>query len=246
MKSSVDDIRRRFDADVDRFSNLETGQSATVDAPLAMALVARVAAATTPHARHILDVGCGAGNYTLKLLEHIPNLDVTLIDLSRPMLDRASERVGRATTGTVATIQGDIRDIELSEGRFDIIVAAAVLHHLRTDDEWRAVFASFHRALRPSGSLWVFDLVESAIPAVQRLMWARYGEYLTALKDTAYRDHVFTYVEKEDTPCPLMYQLDLLREVGFAQIEVLHKNVCFAAFGGVKAASNASPGGSNG
>lgn len=68
MKSSVDEIRRRFDADVERFSNLQTGQSATVDAPLAMSLVAEAAAAVTPHARHVLDVGCGAGNYTLKLL----------------------------------------------------------------------------------------------------------------------------------------------------------------------------------
>src|SRR6476619_975971 len=91
MKSSVDEIRRRFDADVERFSNLETGQSATVDAPLALDLVAAAAAATTPHARHVLDVGCGAGNYTLKLLQHCPNLDVTLVDLSRPMLDRACQ-----------------------------------------------------------------------------------------------------------------------------------------------------------
>src|SRR5262245_19619272 len=89
-KSTVDEIRQRFDADVERFSNLETGQSATVDAPLAMALVAQAAALSTPHARHVLDVGCGAGNYTLKLLEQIPNLDVTLIDLSQPMLDRAN------------------------------------------------------------------------------------------------------------------------------------------------------------
>ena len=74
MKSTVDEIRQRFDTDVERFSNLDTGQSATVDAPLAMALVARAAAAATPHARHVLDVGCGAGNYSLKLLEHLPNL----------------------------------------------------------------------------------------------------------------------------------------------------------------------------
>jgi tRNA (cmo5U34)-methyltransferase len=234
MKSSVDDIRRRFDADVERFSNLETGQSATVDATLAMALVAQAAAATTPHARHALDVGCGAGNYALKLLEHLPGLDVTLIDLSRPMLDRAVERVGRATTGRVTPIQGDVREVELGEGRFDVILAAAVLHHLRADAEWRAVFAAFHRALRPGGSVWVFDLVESAIPAVQRLMWERYGDYLAALKDAAYRDHVFAYVEREDTPRPLTFQLDLLREVGFARVEVLHKNVCFAAFGAVR------------
>ncbi len=147
MKSTVDEIRQRFDSDVERFSNLETGQSATVDAPLAMSLVAEAAAVTTPQARQVLDVGCGAGNYTLKLLERIPNLDVTLIDLSRPMLDRAAERVGRATTGIVTTVQGDIREVELGDQKFDIILASAVLHHLRTDSEWRDVFAAFHRKL---------------------------------------------------------------------------------------------------
>jgi tRNA (cmo5U34)-methyltransferase len=235
MKSTVDEIRQRFDADVERFSNLETGQSATVDAPLAMALVAAAAAATTPHARHVLDVGCGAGNYTLKLLEKIPNLDVTLIDLSRPMLNRARERVSQVSTGKITTIPGDIREIQLSDGEFDMIVAAAVLHHLRTDSEWRNVFAAFHRALRKGGSVWIFDLIESAVPALQGLMQQQYGEYLTRLKDEGYRDQVFAYVEKEDTPRPLVFQLDLLREVGFSQVEVLHKNICFAAFGAVKA-----------
>jgi tRNA (cmo5U34)-methyltransferase len=234
MKSTVEEIRQRFDADVERFSNLETGQSATVDAPLAMALIAEAAAATTPHARHVLDVGCGAGNYTLKLLESLPNLDATLIDLSQSMLDRARERVGRATAGRITTIQADIREVRLQDGGFDVVVAAAVLHHLRTGQEWRDVFTAFHRALRPGGSVWVFDLVESSIPAVGRLVRRRYGEYLTRLKDEAYRDHVFAYVEKEDTPRPLIFQLDLLRQAGFAQVEVLHKNVCFAAFGAVK------------
>ena len=234
MKSTVEEIRQRFDADVERFSNLETGQSATVDAPLVMALVAEAAAATTPHARHALDVGCGAGNYTLKLLERLPNLDATLMDLSQPMLDRARERLSRATAGRITTIQADIREVELPHEGFDIVLAAAVLHHLRADQEWRDVFAAFHRALRPGGSLWVFDLVESSIPAVGRLMRQRYGAYLTRLKDESYRDQVFAYVEKEDTPRPLLFQLDLLCQVGFAQVEVLHKNLCFGAFGAVK------------
>src|SRR5258708_20525456 len=103
MKSTVDEIRQRFDADVERFSNLETGQSATVDAPLAMALVAEAAAAATPHARHVLDVGCGAGNYSLKLLERLPGLDVTLVDLRRPMLDRAAGRGTPAPTAKAPT-----------------------------------------------------------------------------------------------------------------------------------------------
>ena len=89
MKMSVDEIRERFDTEVERFSNLETGQVATVDAALALELVAEAAAVTTPGAKRLLDVGCGAGNYTLKLLTKLPGLAVTMIDLSRPMLDRA-------------------------------------------------------------------------------------------------------------------------------------------------------------
>ena len=126
-KSTVEEIRQRFDADVERFSNLETGQSATVDAPLAMSLIAEVAAATTPKATSVLDVGCGAGNYTLKLLERLPNLNVTLIDLSRPMLDRAVERIRAVTSGSIEAIQGDIREIDIGHQRHDIILAASVL-----------------------------------------------------------------------------------------------------------------------
>src|SRR5262245_37643995 len=96
MKSTVDEIRQRFDNDVERFSNLQTGQSATLDAPLVMDLVARAATATNPAARQALDVGCGAGNYALKLLELLPQLKIDLVDLSQPMLSRAVERISAA------------------------------------------------------------------------------------------------------------------------------------------------------
>jgi tRNA (cmo5U34)-methyltransferase len=234
QKSTVDEIRARFDADVERFSNLDTGQAATIDAPLVMDLITSAAAAVTPGAQDVLDVGCGAGNYTIKLLGKLPGLSATLIDLSDPMLRRASQRVTDAGARAVTPMRGDVRELPLAENSFDIILAAAVLHHLRTDTEWESVFAKFHRALRPGGSLWISDLVEHSTPAVQSLMWRRYGEYLTNLKDEKYRDQVFAYVEREDTPRPLTYQLDLLRRVGFAQVEILHKNGPFAAFGGIK------------
>ena len=233
-KSSVEDIRTRFDAEVERFSNLETGQVATIDSPLAMSLIAEVAAAVTPAAASVLDVGCGAGNYTLKLLERLPNLNVVLVDLSRPMLDRAVERVRPATTGSVEALQGDIREINVGDERHDVVLAASVLHHLRSDAQWRAVFEKFYQALRPGGALWIFDLIESSIPMAQAVMWRRYGAYLAQLKDEAYRDQVFAYIDEEDTPRSLSFQLELLREVGFSQVDVLHKNGCFATFGGVK------------
>ncbi len=42
-KSTIDEIRDRFDKDVERFSNIETGQTATMDAPLAMELITNAA-----------------------------------------------------------------------------------------------------------------------------------------------------------------------------------------------------------
>jgi tRNA (cmo5U34)-methyltransferase len=235
-KSSVQEIRQRFDGDVERFSNLETGQSATIDAPLVLELISSAAAATSPRATHVLDVGCGAGNYTLKLLEKLPTLaGGTLIDLSRPMLDRAVQRIAVAAPhASITPMQGDVRELELGEAKFDVILAAAVLHHLRDDREWEGTFAKFHRALRPGGSIWISDLVVHELPAVHTLMWQRYGEYLVSFKGEKYRDDVFAYIEKEDTPRSLTYQLELLRRVGFRRVEVLHKNSCFATFGGVR------------
>jgi tRNA (cmo5U34)-methyltransferase len=233
-KSSVDQIRQRFDNDVERFSNLETGQAATMDAPLMLELVSSAAAATTPGARSVLDVGCGAGNYTLKLLQKLPGLDVTLVDLSPKMVERAVERVSAATTGKVRPLVGDVREIALNDGSHNLILAAAVLHHLRTDQEWEAVFSRFYRCLRPGGSVWIADFITHDLPGVARMMWDRYGQYLESHGGPAYREKVFAYVEEEDTPKSLLFQTDLLKRVGFGRVEVLHKNNCFAAFGAVK------------
>jgi tRNA (cmo5U34)-methyltransferase len=234
MKSTVDQIRERFDKDVERFSNLETAQVSTVDAALVLDLITEAAASANPSAIEVLDIGCGAGNYTLKLLQKLPGLNVTLVDLSKPMLERAVERIRPATTGEITAVQTDVRQFPIGKSRFGIIFAAAVFHHLRSDDEWKDVFAGCYAGLKPGGSLWISDLVEHSTPPIQNLMWQRYGEYLTQKKDAQYRDDVLAYVEKEDSPRSLLFQIDLLREVGFRSVEILHKNSCFAAFGAIK------------
>jgi tRNA (cmo5U34)-methyltransferase len=231
-KSTLEEIRTRFDADVERFSNLETGQLATIDAPLAMELVTRAALAATPNLRRVLDVGCGAGNNTLRLLEYAGRpLDCDLLDLSAPMLERAALRVGTANHGITRTIRGDLRSVELPGAPYDVILAAAVLHHLRDDDDWLAAFTRLFNLLAPGGSLWITDLVLHTIPGVESLMWQRYADYLEGIGGPDYRDRVLAYIDREDSPRPLLWQLDLLRRVGFQEVEILHKNSSFAAFG---------------
>lgn len=233
-KSTLEDIRKRFDSDVERFSNLETGQTATIDAPLAMELITRAAVASSANIRKTLDIGCGAGNNTLKLLELAAPFDCDLVDLSLPMLERAQTRISAVNQGKVRTFQGDFRTLDLPVQGYDVILAAAVLHHLRDEQDWENTFRKIYRLTAPGGSVWITDLVSHETAPVQSMMWERYGEYLTSLGGTEYRDKVFAYIEKEDSPRPVTYQLDLLRKVGFNHVELLHKNSCFAAFGAVK------------
>ncbi len=233
-KSTIEEIRERFDHDVERFSNLETGQQATIDAPLAMELITNAAISATPGARHVLDIGCGAGNNTLKLLQLKNPLDCDLIDLSKPMLDRAEERIQSVNSGKIRKIHQDFRMAELPQSHYDIIIAAAVLHHLRDDKDWQSAFQKLYDITAPGGSVWITDLVTHEMPAVHDMMWNRYGEYLELLGGAGYRKKVFTYIDKEDSPRPLIFQLELLREVGFTNVDVLHKNSCFAAFGARK------------
>lgn len=233
-KATNQEIKERFDKDIERFSNLETGQKTTIDAPITMHLCTEAAKYTNPQATQLLDIGCGAGNYTLKMLSKIPNLSCTLNDLSWPMLERAKERVTPQTKGKVTLIQDDMRNLDLSDNHFDIILAAATLHHLRDDADWESMFQKIYKWLKPGGSFWVSDLITHDAQPIARLFEDQYMHYLETLGGPEYRQKVLDYVQYEDTPRSLNFQLALLQKVGFRQIDILHKNSSFAAFGGIK------------
>ena len=233
-KSSVAEIRERFDKDVERFSNLDTGQLTTIDAKISLELITEAARRIVPNAEQLLDIGCGAGNYSLKMLSKLPNLECTLVDLSDPMLDKAYERVSEQTNKNVHVVKGDIREVPLKQNHFDIILAGAVLHHLRDDQDWETTFKKIYGLLKPGGCFMISDLITQDTEILNNYTWERYGDYLEELGGKDYRKKVLDYVDKEDSPRSMNYQLDLMKKLGFSKVEILHKNMCFGAFGGIK------------
>lgn len=233
-KSTVEEIRVRFDNDVDRFSNLETGQLSTIDARISLELITEASKRIVPKATNLLDIGCGGGNYSLMMLTKISDLNCTLVDLSKPMLDKAFERVSKQTNSSVEVLQGDIRDVQLKKNHFDIILAGAVLHHLRDDKDWETTFSKIYSLLKPGGCFMISDLITQDTELLNEYTWEIYGDYLEGVGGAVYRQKVLDYVEKEDSPRSLNFQLDLLKKVGFKKVEILHKNMCFGAFGGIK------------
>lgn len=136
-----------FDTQVERFSNLITGQQSIIDAPIMLRELAMAASTLAPKAQKLLDIGCGAGNQALNLLSVLPELDCTLLDISSEMLKRAEERVSSVTQHTVKTVWGDLRDAPLEEDSYDIITACAVLHHLREEEDWKVNFKRLYKLL---------------------------------------------------------------------------------------------------
>jgi tRNA (cmo5U34)-methyltransferase len=233
-KSSPEAIRRNFDQQVERFSNIETGQTTAIDSPLCMELVSRSAALLNPDAKNIMDLGCGGGNYAVKVASLLPDVDCTLVDISANMLERAAERVRESISGEVTALHGDYRELDLGENRYDVITAGTTLHHLRGDEEWVSVFSKIYRALKPGGTFWINDIVIGETDELTQLML---DGWISKLRKQVSSEEVDMYLdryESEDTPRTLSYQLDLLKQVGFNEIFVLHKHFNFAAFGARK------------
>ena len=234
IKSSPEAIRQNFDQQVERFSNLETGQTTAIDSPLCLELVARSAALLNPNAKRVMDLGCGGGNYAVKVTSLLPDVDCTLVDISANMLERAVERVAPNISGKILAIQGDYRDIPLEENAYDVITAGTTLHHLRVDQEWESVFRKVFKALKSGGTFWINDIVISESEEISQLMM---DGWLSILKKQISPEEIEMYLERyesEDTPRTLSYQLDLMRQVGFQETFVLHKHFNFAAFGARK------------
>jgi len=233
-KSTVDEIKERFDNDVERFSNLETGQQAVVDAPIMLELISKLAAGVKPDAKNMLDIGSGAGNNAISILREQSGVNCDLVDISLPMLEKAQERILKEHAGEVRIFHGDFRNISLPFSHYDLIVAAAVLHHLRDDADWENCFQKIYTLLKPGGAFFTSDMVHHQHSVIHNTMWDIYGDHLVSIGGNEYKQKVFEYIEKEDSPRSLSYQMELMKKVGFTTVDVLHKNSCFAAFVGIK------------
>ncbi|MDR1053846.1 MAG: class I SAM-dependent methyltransferase [Planctomycetaceae bacterium] len=233
-KITIDELRSQFDGDVERFSNEQTGQTSSVDATLVLSMFEEFIARMYPKAQRLLDIGCGAGNFSLRITRKLPQLKLTLLDLSLPMLQKAQERLAAEHFNVEEIIQADIAQTELPENKFDIVVAAASLHHLRTRKDWQNVFGRIYRSIVAGGSFWISDLIKHENETIESLQKERYAEYLCNMRDQSYQQHVFEYIDRSDTPETLPFLIRTLEESGFRQVDIIHKNIVFAAITAVK------------
>ena len=91
----------------------------------------------------VLDVGCGKGEFAIRLAERAGRVDA--VDRSAEMIEAAR----RVVPANVSCLQGDVAEMALPAGAYDAITSISALHHLSLP----VVLPRLARALRPGGVL---------------------------------------------------------------------------------------------
>jgi SAM-dependent methyltransferase len=96
----------------------------------------------------VMEFGCGTGTTAVSHAPHVRH--VHGFDISDNMLKIARARADAAGVRNVTFERADIIDLDLADGRFDVVMGHSILHLLRPKAR-AATLAKVHRLLRPDG-----------------------------------------------------------------------------------------------
>jgi phosphatidylethanolamine/phosphatidyl-N-methylethanolamine N-methyltransferase len=111
----------------------------------------------------VLEVGVGTG---INALLYPTDCDVTGIDLSASMLDKARERVARKGLTNVRLLEMDAANLKFADGSFDIVYAPYVISVV---PDPVAVVYEMRRVCRPGGRIIVLNHFRSTNPLVAKV-----------------------------------------------------------------------------
>ena len=103
----------------------------------------------------VLDVGCGTGMLSERLLGAVPSCRLAGVDLSPAMVERARARLA----GRAEVREADAERLPFHDGAFDLVVCNDSFHHYPDPD--RAAFQMW-RVLRKGGALVLGDVWQPA------------------------------------------------------------------------------------
>lgn len=99
----------------------------------------------------VCDAGCGAGIFLGDVLEQVPGVLGTGLDISQQLLGHARKVLGvRGLNQRVRLTRADIRNLPVKENTFDFVWALEVLEHL---PDPASGLAELRRVLSPDGRL---------------------------------------------------------------------------------------------
>lgn len=194
-------------------------------------------------AQHILDLGCGTGELSLRVLKYCPNARVVAVDYSPRMIKFAQSKLEAAGYAQQwKGIEGDFGDwanhqLTVGEG-FDACVSSLAIHHL-TDEMKVKLFTRIRESLNPGGVFWNADPVVPEFPVLSetykriREEWCvGQGTTLVEVRTKTGKSIPYGY-SQPDQLATLDAHLEMLKTAGFESVAVPWKYYGLAVFGGL-------------
>ena len=137
------------------------------------------------HLRTAVDIGCGPGDVVIRLARAVPDLHITAIDGSAPMIALARRAVQAAGLDTRVTVmQGYVPGVSLEDHGYDAILSKDLLHHLPDPS---VLWKEIARLGRPGAAVYVMDLVRPSTSEDAR----RIVETVAAREDPILREDFY-------------------------------------------------------
>jgi SAM-dependent methyltransferase len=145
----------------------------------------------TPTFSRFLELGCGTGFFSRRILETFPKVSGILVDGSAEMLEKARLAVAEVSH-RVQLRESRFEDFPWQEfaGQLDMVFSSFAIHHQTDEEKWKT-FAGVFSALGPGGRFIYLDHVRGDDDEESALL-----EYL-ACKDIQRRLKAKLRVEKD-------------------------------------------------
>lgn len=96
----------------------------------------------------MLEVPVGTGVLSMPVYETLPNADITCLDYSSDMMERAKRQAQRRGIKNVSFMQGDVGELPFADDCFDLVLSLNGFHAF---PEKEAAYREIFRVLRPNG-----------------------------------------------------------------------------------------------
>ena len=102
---------------------------------------------------HVVEIGCGTGSVTRRLVAAVPDARVTASDIDPDILSRAARK---SADLDIEWLLAPATGLPIADDTADAVVCSLVLHHLDPEPK-AAALAEARRVLKPGGRLHVAD-----------------------------------------------------------------------------------------
>lgn len=178
----------------------------------------------------IIDLGCGTGTISHAIQQQYTHAKFTLVDIAENMLKTAEQKLGKSCT----YINSDFNNFDFDK-QYDVIVSSLALHHLETDSEKQLFYNKIYKALKDGGVFINGDVIKAQTEELQDRFIEKWVAYMSLSVDIQeIKEKWLPNYYAEDRPIPLMSHLEMLKNAGFKDIDVVWKYYGFSVYKGSK------------